>query len=206
MQPIFSRNVDVDKIAFLNWRMSPYAEISNLLEMAEGYMVSAISLAKVCLNDNSHKQADILIFPMVTNINHGIELYLKGMIWTLNKIMETDGRIEQGHNIRQLLSTVRSKIAQYNGRISLKGFDEEVGELIGYVNELYTRIGATDKKDRLDFSRYPFDTKYEFHFYVTEMGNVEIDLENFVLRFESIFRKLHDLSSFLYHQELLKDW
>ncbi|HVV55193.1 MAG TPA: hypothetical protein VHC47_07710 [Mucilaginibacter sp.] len=54
----------------------------------------------------------------------------------------------------------------------------------------------------MDFSRYPFNTKYEQHFYVDIVGNVEVDLENFVSRFEIIHQNLENLWSFLYDQEL----
>ncbi len=85
MQPIFSRNINIDKIAFLNWRISQNSDIRNLLNLADGFLISAIELAKHCLENNEDKRADILIFPILTNANHGIELYLKSLNWTLNE-------------------------------------------------------------------------------------------------------------------------
>ena len=58
----------------------------------------------------------------------------------------------------------------------------------------------------MDFSRYPFDNDYREHFYVTEMNNVEIDLENFIGRFEDIHQQLKQLTDFLFYQELNQEW
>ncbi|RZK15153.1 MAG: hypothetical protein EOO43_15445 [Flavobacterium sp.] len=58
----------------------------------------------------------------------------------------------------------------------------------------------------MDFSRYPFDNKYYNHFYVEQIGNVEIDLENFVKRFSTIHESLESLSDYLYHIELSRDY
>jgi hypothetical protein len=205
MKPVFSRNDDIDKIAFLNWRISYDDEIRNLLNMADGFMLSAIRLAKMCLINNGDKSADILIFPILTNANHGIELYLKGIMWALNKIMKSEMKIEGGHNIKQIFETVSAKVKHYKGGISLEDFKKATTELSVYIDELFNKIDATPQKDKMDFSRYPFNNKYENHFYVDIVGNVEVDLENFVTRFESIKQTLENIADFLIYQELYKD-
>jgi len=202
MQPIFSRNQDIDKIAFLNWRMSQDDDIRNLLNLAEGFMQSSIRLAKLCLIYNKDKKADILIFPILTNANHGIELYLKGITWMLNKFMNLNSRVEGRHNIKQIYKTVKSKIKIYGGQISIEDFNSSMVDLEAYITELFDKINSTDKKDNMDFSRYPFNTNYERHFYVDLIGNVEIDLENFVYRFEKIYVSLENLSDFIFWNEL----
>jgi hypothetical protein len=202
MRPIFSRNEDIDRIAFLNWRISKDTNILNLINMGDGYLLSAIRLAKLCLINNSDKTADIIIFPILMNANHGVEIYLKAIIWSLNVIIGSEDKIERGHNILKLFKSVRSKIQHYSGKISLQEFDQSMAGLAHYLNELYEKINATDRKDNMDFSRYPFDTKYEHHFYAERLGNVEIDLENFVIRFESILKSLDHVASFLYHHEI----
>lgn len=206
MQPIFSRNIDFNKIAFLNWRIESGEDIRNMLNLAEGYLDSSIALAKHCLDDNEDKKADILIFPILTNANHGIELYLKAMTWTLNKLLNIEKKIEGGHNIKQIFQTVRSKIKLYKGNLSLKEFNASTKELENYINELFDKVEATPKDDKMDFSRYPMSNDYDNHFYVDVIGNVEIDLENFVSRFEIIKEKLETMTDFLYYQELNHDW
>jgi hypothetical protein len=56
MKPIFSRNDDIDKIAFLNWRIENGSDIQNLLNLADGFILSSIELAKSGLINNEHKK------------------------------------------------------------------------------------------------------------------------------------------------------
>ena len=206
MQHIFSRNKDIDKIAFLNWRIFPDEQILNLLNLAEGFTLSAIELAEICLADNNDKKADILVFPILTNVNHGIELYLKAIIWTLNKIMGLPERTEKTHDIKLLFEKIESKIAIYGGQISLESYQEEMLELREYITEIYKKIDASKGNSKMDFSRYPFNNKYEKHFYAEAIGNIEIDLENFVQRLSIIKQKLESFSDFLFYHELNEDW
>jgi hypothetical protein len=45
-QAMFSRNEDVDKTAFLNWRTEKGNDILNLLNLADGFMLAAVQLAR----------------------------------------------------------------------------------------------------------------------------------------------------------------
>lgn len=206
MKPIFSRNVDVDKIAFLNWRTSKYSYIQNMYVLAEGYMSSALILAKKCLDNNDDKKGDMLIFPILNNANHAIELYLKAILWTLNKIIKNNAKIEGGHNIKQIYETVKSRIREYPGQVSVSDFNKQTKVLKLYIDELFKIIKAIPKNDKMDFARYPFSKNYENHFYVEALGNVEVDLENFVSQFKLISDSLEDLADFLFFQELNEEW
>ena len=206
-QPIFCRNEDYRKIAFMNWRMSHGSDISSLLEMANGFMSSAIELAKFCIEDNDDHKADALIFPVLTNVNHGIELYLKGMIWTVNELTHTGFKLERlGHNIQEMYHLLRTKLNNFKGVEFQKHFDELTIELRDYIDELFKKIGATRKSHNMDFSRYPMNINYERYFYAAEYKNVEVDLENFINRFELIHKTLENFSSYLYHQEYQGEW
>ncbi|RZK15154.1 MAG: hypothetical protein EOO43_15450 [Flavobacterium sp.] len=88
-----------------------------MLNIADGFMRSAIELSKYALSNNEDKAADILIFPILTNANHGIELYLKALTWMLNKKMGEETRIEGAHNIHQIYATVRSKLSHMAGAL-----------------------------------------------------------------------------------------
>ena len=206
MKPIFSGNSDFEKSAFVNWRTSKHEDIQNMLVLAEGFLSSAIELAKVSLTDNSDKKADMLIFPILTNANHGIELYLKSLVWTLNKLLNSQYKIEGKHNIKQILETAKAKIKEYKGQETLDYFNLQTEDLQNYISELFAKIQATPQKDKMDFSRYPFDEKYSNHFYVDEIGNIEVDLENFVLRFEKILETLDERVSYFFYQELNQEW
>ncbi|MCK6640974.1 MAG: hypothetical protein L6Q81_12905 [Bacteroidia bacterium] len=206
MQPIFTGNPDFRKSAFLNWRTSKNADIQNLLVLADGFLISSIELTKLCLSNNDDKKADVLIFPILANANHGIELYLKALVWTLNKLLGTQYKIEGNHNISQILSTVKSKIKEYKGQEGLNYFNDQTEILQKYIKELFDKVQATPQNDKMDFSRYPFDKKYDKHFYVDELNNVEIDLVNFLSQLETIHRILDERASYFFHQELNQDW
>ncbi len=203
---IFSDNEDINKIAFLNWRTSKHEDIGNLLALAEGFLDSAIQLAKDCLDNNEDKKADILIFPILTNANHGIELYLKSLIWTLNRLLNSERKIEGSHNIQQIYQTVEAKIKDYKNADCHSHFSNQNLNLIEYIEELFDLISVTGKKDNMDFSRYPMTNKYENHFYIDRLDNVKIDLENFVERFEKIKESLDERASYFFYQELKGEW
>lgn len=205
LQPVFSRNQSIPKMAFMNWRMSEGSDILNLLNIADGFMQSSVEIAIACIEDNDDKKADILIFPILANANHAIELYFKAIIWTLNKLMNINQRTEGSHNIHQLYHVVRSKVFVYKGKELQTEFDSTTIELKEYINELFARIGGTSKNDNMDFSRYPFDAKYRDHFYVKEFMNTEVDLENFLHRFQTIHEKIKDFAEHLYWREYLQD-
>jgi hypothetical protein len=199
MKPIFTRNVDIRKTAFVNWRISTNDDIANLHVLADGFLSAAIDLAKTAVNNNSDNKADKLIFPILMNANHGIELYLKAIGWTLNKLNEVDNRIEGKHNIDQIFRNVCGKVYKYGGLSDARHFATCMNDLKLYIKELISTIKATDKKDKMDFSRYPIDDKYENHFYVDELYNVEIDLVNFIQRFENIKENLEDRAWHYYY-------
>ncbi|MDP3461945.1 MAG: hypothetical protein Q8S18_04050 [Bacteroidales bacterium] len=199
---IFLENEDLNKTAFLNWRTKEYDSIGNMIALAEGFISSAIELAKECINNNSDKKADILIFPILTNVNHGIELYLKSLIWTLNKLTGSKYKMEGSHNIQQMFQTARAKIKSYKDEEWLKHFDEQNYSLAEYINELFTLIATDKKKDNMDFSRYPISNNFENHFYVDSIDNVKIDLENFVERFKRILEVLDETTSYFFYEEL----
>ncbi|HWW40837.1 hypothetical protein [Pedobacter sp.] len=200
---IFSRHEDIDKMAFMNWRIDDN-HIHNIINMADGFLTAAIQLTGQALLDNSRKTADITIFPILTNVNHSIELYLKAMTWTLNEIMANGTKIEGGHDVFQIFQTLRAKIKAYGGQVTIKGFDDRMQGLHQYLDELASKIRTN--KDNMDFSRYPLDQKYNPHFYVIPTGNIEIDLENLLERLTEIHQALDETANFLFHQELNHDW
>lgn len=203
---IFTGNENSHKTAFLNWRTSTQEDIGNMLVLADGFLSSAIELAKGCVEDNIDKKADILIFPMLHNANHGIELYLKSLIWTLNKLTKSNFKIEGKHNIKQMFETVQAKIKDYKGNEWLRHFNDQNENLDEYISELFSYIIDVGKKDNMDFSRYPITNNYENHFYIDFLDNIEVDLENFILRFEQIKEVLDERASYFFYQELKGDW
>jgi hypothetical protein len=198
VKEVFSYNVDIEKTAYINWRIDRHDPIKNMLVIADGFMSSSLMVAQQVLINNRDKKADILIFPILFNANHAIELYLKAIGWTLNIILRNEKRIEGSHNIHQILNVVKSRVEQFeDDKDRKKTFKELIENLECYINELFFLIekgGDKNNKDKMDFSRYPFDTKYVSHFYIDTFDNVVVDLENFVNRFKEIKQTLSRIS------------
>lgn len=201
LKPIFSRHPDIDKMSFLNWRMES-SDMRNVLNLAEGYIISAIQLSEKCLLDNEDKKADILIFPILANANHAIELYLKGLTIILNEILDNNQKIEGTHNLKQLFNTLKARIKELDGQRAMSEFEDYFIELSEYIDELVQKIDSTPQNDKMDFARYPFTKKFENHFYVDGFKNIEIDMENLKNRLESLSEKFESYSDFLFYERM----
>lgn len=187
----------------MNWRTEKHNHIHNMIVLADGFMESAIMLAEDVLNDNFNKKADIIIFPILFNTNHGIELYLKAIIWSLNILMKSEYKIEGNHDIKQILSTVKSKVRKFEKEKEKKQqFLKLIDNLDAYVKELNEKIKKADlkKNDKMDFSRYPLTKEYIPHFYIGTFKNVVVDLENFISRMKEISKNLNLISCYYLYE------
>ena len=143
MKEIFSYNVDVNKTAYMNWRTKYHEQIHNMIVIADGFMKSAILLAETALDDNLDKKADIIVYPMLFNANHAIELYLKAITWTLNIVLDKTERIEGSHNIQQILQVVKSRVTEFEtSREKREQFRKMISNLEEYINELFSKISV----------------------------------------------------------------
>lgn len=204
MKDIFSSNVDIDKNAYLNWRTNRHDHIHNMKVVAEGFMSSAILLAKQVLIDNKDKKADSIIYPILFNANHGIEVYLKAISWSLNILNNTGKKFDAHHELPELLANVKSLVKLFESdKEKLKTFNTMMEPLENYLKELSSKIkvikvtdnGKTKTDYRIDFSRYTLDnSKTEPQFYINELDNVVVDMENFVEVFEKIYKTLDGIA------------
>jgi hypothetical protein len=201
---IFSRNDMINKMAFLNWRMES-DDIRNLFNLGEGYFLSAQILCDRLIADNKEKKADIVIFPIFMNFNHGIELYLKGLILTLNQILGVERKIDGTHSIKQLFNVLKSRVKDLDGQKKSNEFIEANSNLTEYIGELTRKIIPGVKNDKMDFSRYPFTKRSGNHFYVDTWYNIEVDIENLKERVKVIFQKLEQYEDFFYYERLQGD-
>lgn len=198
MKDIFSYNIDINKTAYMNWRTNKHDYINNMINVADGFMESSLILAKEVINDNYGKRADVIIFPILFNANHAIELYLKAITWTLNVLLKNNKKIEGNHNINQMFNTVKSRVMEFESDKDRKAqFKKLTQNLSCYLDELNTKINDKESKkgqDNMDFARYPFDNKYINHFYIDTYDNVTVDLENFINRFTEIGNNLSSIA------------
>lgn len=196
---------DFTKTAFLNWRFFRDNSPNSFFTLGEGYIMSAVELLKNSIDHNDDKRADILIFPILHNFNHGLELYLKGLLWTTNLLLQNGRELEGNHNIQQIFFMLRSRIEEYKNGQFLKGFNEDFKPLRLYMEELYQNTKGNDKNDQMDFSRYPLNKHNLEHFYIIQEGNVEIDLITLTDRIEIINKSLVSTSELLFWLELKQD-
>lgn len=201
MKDIFSYNAEIEKNAYMNWRTKKHDPIGNMHVLAEGFFSSALMLAEKALEDNRDKKADMLIFPILFNVNHGIEVYLKSICWTLNKLLNKNATFIQNHDLKGLLGDLKTLEIEYENNTE---FTSQINTLESYIDELYGKIKSINKKGRLvhdiTFARYALNTDLEPQFYINELDNVVVDLENFLEVFQEIFKKLSNLSSHYQHK------
>ncbi|MBD8389173.1 hypothetical protein [Dysgonomonas sp. BGC7] len=200
-KPIFSRNDEIDKMAFMSWRMG-LGQINNTINLAEGYFESAIVQTESCLQDNEWKRADILIFPMLMCLNHGIELYLKASISIYNELLNNNLKVDGTHNLSQLYTTLKARIKDLDGQKASNEFEKNFKVLSDYIDELISKIQTSPNNDKMDFSRYSFGKKGESHFYVDRLSTNEIDLENLLSIMNIMFEKFDAYTEYLYYDKL----
>lgn len=201
MKEIFSGNGDVEKTAYMNWRTQRFDHIHNMIVIAEGFSDSALLLVKETLKDNRDKKADNLIFPILFNANHSIEVYLKAICWTQNQLLEKVDQFPPNHNLEILFNNVVQLENELNSG-SKAVFHEMLSQLQAYIHELYGKIERTViKKGKektihdITFCRYPLNNDNLVpQFYINTFDNVVVDLENFLSVFKSIFDNLDSLS------------
>lgn len=156
---IFSYNCDIYKNAYLNWMTSSENEISNFRVLAQGYVKSVDILCESILDDNHDHKADTVIFPILFDANHAIELYLKEIVWLENILLESNQKIEGNHNIKQLVDTLKSHAKAIVNKFSYVGtvrdLNKQLTNLQDYVDEVYSTIlfedGTTDGVQKLIF-------------------------------------------------------
>jgi hypothetical protein len=201
---VFQGNPDFNKSAFVNWRVDKDDPIGNLISMGQGFIKSSKFTLELCIKDNSDKIGDELIFPILTNLNHGIELYLKALIWTLNNIQSNESIFPKTHNLYNLMIHSLERIEDLDGKEALEEFTQTSITLLDYIKEINETIKTDSNSGNLDFSRYPFSRKLENHFYLNTYQNVEIDMPNLLEIINKIETILDDRVNYFYYHRLLE--
>ena len=176
MDSIFQYNQNVEKTAYLNWRSNKYTnQRRQLVVMGDNFFSSAYNLLQQCINDNGDKKADSWIFPIMFNIVHGIEIYLKAINVILNIVLnEQNQAIQGGHNIKQLCQTSKNLILKYKNKSKNETTDQmwtAIKVIENFIENIYI------KTDDMTFARYPMDKNKNGHFYIQALDNSVIDME-----------------------------
>lgn len=176
LETIFHYNDDINKTAYLNWRTQfSFTKRSKFVVMGEAFFSTAYNLIQQCLLDNSDKKADSWIFPILFNIVHGIEVYLKAINVSLSFIQNKNRKITEGkHDIKGLCKTAKNLIIDYkicNKNKTTEDMFHGIKVVERFINNIY------EKTDDMSFVRYPLSSKEDKHFYVNSSENEVIDLE-----------------------------
>ena len=196
MKGIFTYNADIEKTAYLNWRMWHGETADNLWTMADSFASATKIMIQAILDNNSDKKADALIFPILFCIDHTIELYLKAILREIETLGGLKPSVYKTHDIKELFENMTGSIKKKEKETS--GLGKCLKEVSTYIDELYGLImdkNAENKKERLkiDFARYPIDTSGNEHFYIHINGNVVVDVENLQARFKGMEDSLKGL-------------
>lgn len=189
MCSIFSYNEDIEKTAYLNWRVQfSSTRRKQFVVFGEAYLDTAYCMLQECLKDNCDKKADAWIFPILFNIVHGIEIYLKAINVSFNVMLSKPKvKIEGNHDIKQLCSITRSLIIEAKEKNKGTTSDQlftAIKIVENFINNIY------QKTNDMTFARYPLDKDKNGHFYVQCLINETIDMEMLNIQIPIVFKML----------------
>lgn len=195
---------NITRTAYLNWRFDFTRDLENqFYDMAKGYFETSLSLVDNCLCDNRGHKADIWIFPIMFNVVHGIEVYLKGfnsqyrILTKLQKDEYQSSKIEGKHDIRQLCRVAISMVKENHDKDLLV----ELSFVQKFIEILYANT------DDMTFARYPVTSKGEKQFYAKQKDNVTVDLDAFKQWVIRVFHILDSCTGFVDFQvDQIMEW
>lgn len=175
---IFYGEKDIDytkssNYAFLNWNfdnsLGGKDNVSQLIQdnfvMGNAYMGNAVlSLYSILCSGNYCSTADVLIFPIMFDLWHGVELWLKSSVDAIYYILGMDNEVKKNHKIYEYLEVLEKELKKLGMEQTI---DIALPELIKLIKELQ-RVNAN-----FDFTRYSFRGKRKYQFYNAPLGEDE---------------------------------
>lgn len=164
-----------DKYAFLNWRFddsmgtnnkdNPFQSVNDNFEMGKAYMANAVlSVYSIVKTQNYCNVADQLIFPIMFDIWHGVELWLKSSITAIHLFSSKNKKLKYNHDIYNYMDTLKNELYNLDMNKTIKIALTEVNTMV----EEFKRVNA-----RFDFARYSFDNRNQYQFYNAPYGDKE---------------------------------
>ena len=172
---IFFGEKDIDysrpkDYAYLNWQFdnsmggkgNPAQSVQDNFVMGNAYMANAVlGLYSIIYNRNRYSMADTLVFPIMFDIWHGLELWLKSSVYAIDFLTDSDKKKKQNHRINDYLNTLKSELKRLGMNQTIDIALSEVTALIGE----FQRVNAN-----FDFARYSFDSRGDYQFYNAPSG------------------------------------
>lgn len=161
-----------DKYAFLNWRMddglgtnqrSPEIQmVSDNYYMGRGYLGNALLSLFLLAEKNRFGVADIVVFPILFDIWHGTELWLKSACKALDIIFQEGLLKKKNHDIYDYYQVLDDFFEKKNFQYIKENALPDVGMLVSE----FKKVNAN-----FDFARYSFDSKDNYQFYNAPYGD-----------------------------------
>jgi len=195
MESCFSFNPDDSKNAYLTWRMRNGDTSGRFKMLSGGYLEIAQKEIKELLVDNSARQADIYIFPILFDLVHGIELGLKSLNYRLRHIVgEQDANISCGGHKIQKISTDTKKLFFRFEKLKKLNVEQPITAtklICNFINNIYKHT------DNMSFARYPLDSHGKDMFYIKDDKIIVIDLDMLQAQVKYVIRMLDFLDEFI---------
>ena len=156
----FYENPDIN--AYLNWRTDAPI-FASFYDVGVGYLSSSIiTLQSIINNKNEGSEADSIIFPIMFNLWHGIELMLKSGILLIGEVKRVDNKFKsKGHKIDILYNLFIEELNSF----TLTQPQKDLKVLKDLIDEF------NNQNVRFDAFRYPNDSNWNEQFYNTPDNN-----------------------------------
>lgn len=150
--------------------------------MGKGYFRSAELMSNHVI-DNGFEM-DLLIYPIVFNYRHGIELYLKGFLTKIRIINDGSTNDFYNHYLPAKWAEIRQFILDndLNNQDVKDGDEEGDNLLVDIINDVVD-----------DFAKYDPDS-YSFRYHISKKGNINqeditlINIKDLKLKMDKVFK------------------
>lgn len=157
--PLFTNGENHQMNACVGDNGGPY----NLFDYGRGFFEGGHAAVKSA--QDYIGPVDLLVYPAAFAYRHGIELYLKHLVFALNTILETGRSFEKNHKMIDLWKEVVNLHVAIGRELIEPEAIARAGELIGYFD-------AFDPTGQV--FRYPEDIKGNRHLAEHKLINVEV--------------------------------
>lgn len=196
MPSFFTYNDDMSKTAYLNWNVLKNDQAQMLAEFGCAYFNSSFILLNHCLNKNKTDIiADDLIFPIIFNITHGTETYLKASLINFKAFLKDKYETnENGHKINLLIKELKSIIIACKTKIN-NDFDYKQLKRACDIIDSFIKV-ANIEDENFTYSRYPINEKGAPFSYTDNSKNTVVDMERLLEEMIVVYNML----DFLYNK------
>lgn len=155
--PLFTNGEVTSMNACVGDNGGPY----DLFDYGKGFFSAGHAIVKSA--ENYADPVDLAVYPAAFSYRHGIELYLKHLVASLNIVLDTGGTFKKRHQIKDLWADVVDLGSKVKRELIEQEVIDRAGEIIGYFD-------ALDPSGQV--FRYPEDIRGNQHLAEFKLINV----------------------------------